>query len=460
MIAVWSVYLMRGVLELRDARKASSNRSEIAARSERVRVLMHACIDESYFSDSAPQDRYFTNLGREFRRRGYEVITIPLLENLRRSRRDAFEWFHRCSGEHLIPEDYYSLGDYVWAGRILVKQIFFARGPQQFQDCDVELLLSEAVRKGATDTGVARFVRYVRLIERLKERGFRFDVFVDKFENMVTEKPQVLALRALMPEVRTVGFQHYLAPFHLQLMTFSTPEESQFAPHPDAIVCNSQLCMDILGKEGFPVSKLQLGPSLRYQYLSRLPQLPVGENTVLVVLPLDPLFSAEMVHKLCAAFPVGGEIRLLLKVHPMMSNRTWVAVLGGRTLPQHVFEVDEEIERLLPRITCGVVGPASTVGLELLLAGIPAVQLRTDNNLDMNTLIWFEDSVLTARSEVELRTVITDLCAHPEASRQAARRWAMKHRKRCLSPLNDSTVDSFLGPLAVGRHTGPVMERY
>jgi len=443
MIVVWLAYLMRGTLELWDARKARKYRQEIPARSDRFRVLMHACIDESYFNDSSPQDRYLTELSGEFRRRGYEVITIPWLENLRRSSLDAFEWFHRSSAEYLIPADYYSLGDYIWAGRILMKQVLFTSDLQRFQGCDVELLLAEAGRKGATDFSVARFVRYVRLVEKLKNRGFRFEVFVDKFENMVTEKPQVLALRSLMPDVLTVGFQHYLAPYEFNLQMFSTPEESQFAPHPDVIVCNSQFCVDLLGREGFPVSKLRLGPSLRYLYLCGLKELPVADKTVLVILPLHLGFAAEMLSKLFAAFPE-GEIKFLLKLHPMMSRRLWLRALAGRSLPPHMSEVGGEIARLLPEVTCGVVGPASTVSVELLLAGIPIVPLGTDNCLDMNNTTWFEDPVPTVRSVSGLRDAVGNLCESPEASRRDAWRWATNNREQCLSPLNDLTVGVFL----------------
>ena len=445
MVAKWSVYLVRGVLELRDARRTRDGRSEIASTSERVRVLMHSCIDESYFRDHAPRDRYLTALGEELRRRGCEVITIPWLVNLRRSRREAFKWFRRRSGEHLIPEDYYTLGDYVWAARVVMKQIFFARGFRKFQDHDVELLLREAARQGVTDTGIARFVRYVRLIERLKARGFRFNVFVDKFENMVTEKPQVLALREFMPEVLTVGFQHYSVPYEFQLQLFSTPEESQLAPHPDVIVCNSKFCVDLFGREGFPASKLRLGPSLRYLYLWEVLQPPTVENTVLVILSLDRCFTAEMMHKLLAAFPVDDGIKFLLKLHPMMSRRDWISALGGRALPAHMSEATEEIAQLVSRVTCGVVGPATTAGVELLLAGIFVVSIGSETNLDMNPLTWFEDLEPSVRSQAELRDTIMRLCAFPETGRRDAWQWAEKHREQCLSPMTDSTIGVFLG---------------
>lgn len=445
LVFVWARYLIRGFLEMWDARKTRKGHPAFPLTSNKVRVLIHSCMDENYFGkDDSPRDRYYTILPEELRRRGYDVVTIPWLYNLRRSRRDAFEWFRQHHGSYLIPEDYYALGDYLWAAWIIVKQVWLPRGKQVFEGTDVTLLVRWASRWGAVSVASAKFVRYVRLIQKWKQIGLKADVFIDTFENMVTEKPQVIAFRTNMPEVMTVGFQHYLAPLPLMLNMFTTPEEATYAPHPDVIVCNSAFTADLLSKEGFPFGKLRVGPSLRYMHLMNTPVQPVsGNNTVLVILPIDPLVAAEMIHKLWEAFPNDEGIRFLLKVHPMMSNKQWLSTLGKHALPEHMIRVEDELVHCVSEATCAVVA-GGTSGLELLLTGVPVAVVGRETDFDLNALAWFPELGSPIHTSHELRSSVLSMLSPSTGARDIARAWAEQYRRRCVSPISNETVDAFV----------------
>ena len=130
---------------------------------------------------------------------------------------------YKNSDKYIIPEDFYSIADYAWAAGVVIKHAGLFKGNQIFEGVTIRHLVKEACRRSAADTEVAKFVRYFRLIKKLAKRDFRIDIFIDKFENMITEKPQVLALREFMPDTMTVGFQHYLAPHPLLLNMFTIP---------------------------------------------------------------------------------------------------------------------------------------------------------------------------------------------------------------------------------------------
>jgi len=111
MVFVWTRYIARGLLELRDAKrtkKSTKYQSSLPLTSNKVRVLIHSCMDENYFNreNGSAHDRYFTVLPEELRRQGYDVVVIPWLFNLQRSRRETFRWFRQQSDQYLIPEDY------------------------------------------------------------------------------------------------------------------------------------------------------------------------------------------------------------------------------------------------------------------------------------------------------------------------------------------------------------------
>src|SRR5205823_7267119 len=118
---------------------------------------------------------------------------------------------------------------------------------------------------------------------------------IDMFENMAQEKPVVIALRDVMPNAMTVGFQHYSAfsPMHLILRT--TAEETRRSPCPDVIVCNSEYSRRELIDGGFPESRLRVGPSLRFGHIRTLPVFaePPQDRIVLVALSLEENATRE-----------------------------------------------------------------------------------------------------------------------------------------------------------------------
>jgi hypothetical protein len=442
--AVWLLYLLRAVAEQLDARLSGAPRLPFQSAAAR-RVLLHCCIDEAALRQyGGSSDRYFTVLPEELRRRGYDVVVMPWLVNVQRSRRDAFRTIRQSPHPSLIPEDYYSFADYLWSAWQVIAQLRLARGPRSFDGCRVDVLLRDACRSAAADTSITRFIRYARLIHRLKARGVTFDIFLDKFENMITEKPQVLALREHMPGVTTVGFQHYLAPYPLQLHMFTTAEESREAPHPDVIVCNSEFTAGVFEREGFPAAKLRTGPSLRYLHLLTPSAAAGPRDAVLVMLPLDTGTAAEMVHKLFAAFSQPDGSRFILKLHPMMTETEWRAATGGRPLPPHFTRTSEEMAECLGRAACAIVPSGTTTGIELLLAGIPVVVIGRDTDLDLNPLVWFEDTEPAVYSAGDLKAALGTLMTRPADARARAEAWAARYRQQCLSPLNDQTVGAFL----------------
>jgi len=441
---VWMLYLLRSVRDLIDARTTGRPVTPFT-RPGVTRVLMHCCIDEAALRQyGGSSDRYFTVLPEQLRARGCDVVVVPWLENVTRSRRDAFTTLRRSPTPCLLPEDYYRLRDYVWAAGIVIGQLWLVRPSQVVGGIQADHLMRDAARVAAGDTGLTRFIRYTRLIAALKARAITFDIFLDKFENMVTEKPQVLALRDHMPSVTTVGFQHYLAPYPLQLHMFTTEAEHAEAPHPDVIVCNSAFAADLFAREGFAGAEMRIGPSLRYLHLLQPLAADRPANRVLVMVPLDGGTCAEVMHRLFEALGEAPGIEVVLKVHPMMSEESWTRAVGNRPLPPHFTVATGEMADVVRQTSCAVVSSGTTTGLELLLAGVPIVALGRETDLDLDAQGWFEDGPRVVYLAADLRTAVFDLLAHQAERTAAALRWADKYRRECLSPLNEQTIQAFV----------------
>lgn len=447
-VVSWRRYLLEAFLELRDARFTRRGHSTVTPHTDRPRILIHTCIDETYFGeDGKPNDRYFSVLPDELRQRGYEVVILPWLYQIRRSRREALKWFREHPGEYLIPEDFYSMGDYLWSAGIVLRQAWLLKGRHEFQGLDVSRLVREACRRQGGHIGVTRFIRYFRLIEKLAERGFKFSIFIDMFENQFTEKPQVMGFRRWMPEVRTVGFQHYAGIERLLLSKFTTDEEAGFAPHPDVIVCNSPLTRGQLEEAGFPAHKLRIGPSLRYLYFSNqkfLDRVP-KKNTALVVLALDRQATVELLLKLRKAFPGDEGIRFWVKPHPMMSPKALSHLLKLIPLGGHMTLVDGSFEKWLSQAACAI-SLSSTSALEIALAGVPVVLVGRETDFDLNPLAWFPEFDRPVCDPEQLRVQVLRKCRLSLAEREPLKDWARRMRAEAFSLPTEAAISAFLKP--------------
>ncbi len=444
-LASWAFYFLDGIRAILDVCITRRGRSSMPPPTEKPRVLIHSCMDDSYFGDdNTAHDRYFGALAKELHHRGHDVMTMPWLFNLKRSRRKAFAWFRQHPGQYLIPEDFYSLWDYAWAAGVVMRQMFLLSGRLSFQNMDITPLVREAGWQQSRRVGAAKFVLYYRFIDKLTQCGIHLDYFVDMHENMITEKPQIMGFRRFMPGVTTVGFQHYSESLPLMLCLFTTPEEAEFAPHPDVIVCNSKHMLTRMEQMGFPRQKLRVGPSLRYQHLMGEFASPAAErNKVLAILPLGADNIAEMMDALRQSFPVPEGMAFWLKPHPMLGRKELHQVLGQ--LPRHFSVVEGNMDQWLSRAACAVVS-ASTSAFEVALAGLPVVVMGRETDFDLNPLAWFSEFPSPPHSPQELREQVLRCLNLSQVEREDLQAWARKLRERAISPITDETISAFVQP--------------
>lgn len=442
----WAQYLSSAQTTLKaahDTRGARAALPEFAPGKKRV--LLHSCLDDSYFgNDGQAHERYFPGLIPRLEKLGSEVVTMPWLYNIAKPVEEAFAWFRQRGSAYLIPEDFYTLEDYVWAAGVIRSQAALMTGAQFFQNMNITELVSEAQWRQSCDTDLSKYVRYYRLFEKLAGLGFQFDLFVDTFENMITEKPQVMAIRKWMPGVQTVGYQHYLAVFPLMLCFFTTRSEAEFAPHPDVIVCNSPMAMEQMEACGFPRQKLRLGPSLRYQHLLQTPDFKRStEKRILVVLPLDPDACFELMIAVLSVSARLPDCLFLIKPHPMMAAATVQSLLSNSTLPTNVKVTSDSLNEGCSR-AAAVLVTASTGALEVALTGTPVMVYGRELDFDLNPLAWFDEFNPPLRSTEALHEAIADILTQSDRHSRRNVEWARDVRCRMVSPVNDATIAAFL----------------
>ena len=448
LLPTWFRYLATELKNLKDVRSTWNEGERKRPKESGPTALIHTWVDEDCFlPDGNFFDRYFTVLAAELTKRGYVVVTIPHLYNIHRTRLSALAFFRKEPGRYLIPEDFYSVLDYFWSVCLVISQAWMLRGDHAFLSQPVTELVREACRQQSLNGGAATFVRYVRFIRALEGSGHQFDLFIYTFENMVPEKPIIMAFRRHMPKTLLVGYQHYLAPPPLALVLIPDAEFSDSAPLPDIIVSSSPFCARVSAEEGLPLHKVRIGPSLRHLYLQGLSHeaSPCGHE-VLVLLSLEFNASCELMDRLLKAFWDDEGMVFRIKLHPMMPDSTWHDLLRARSLPEHMSRCRGSLDQWLAKAACVVV-IASTTALETALAGKPTIVVSRETDFDINPLEWFPEMPPPVRSADDLRTRVLSILQQADSESTWFTEWASRKRQECLSPVSDETIEAFFRPL-------------
>lgn len=410
------------------------------------RILVHSCMDPSMLTTG--RDRYLTTLPSRLHALGHTVILLPWIY-VDGGRREAFyEWFELHPERFVLPDALYTIGDYLWS----VGQVWsLGRIPRQaptFLGQPAHHWLRRSRLQQGHDLALATFLRYYRLAERLRKAGAGFDVFVDTFENMVTEKPMVLGLRRWLPEVRTIGYQHWASPAPLMLCNFVSLLDTR-NPLPDRIITYSSFTRDIFLREGYEAERLVAGPSLRYADPPLPIRLPTEQLIGLVVLPLEMTQAIATLR----AYRQGldrcpPEIRRVvhsrIKPHPMTSDAEWNRIVRLAQLPIQRFErVSGSLQQQLEEAHFAV-SAASTAVIEIVMSGRPLVQLTTWMELELDSLAWFGDQFPTISGVNELAEAITRICHAEPSYFEHCNKVGHDLYARCIAPVTDDAVRLFL----------------
>jgi surface carbohydrate biosynthesis protein (TIGR04326 family) len=363
----------------------------------RKQVVIHTCIDDSCLgNDGTLRDRYFTELPAWLDAHGYEITILPWLCNVRRSVFATIKWLRSSRNRFIIPEDYLRPSDYLKAIRQVIRLSRILHGPQEFSGhCVTPLIQRERIQN--LSAGLVRFLLNQPVLERWLQAENRCDIFVDMFENMYSERPQLLALKRFSPGAVTVGYQHATIPRELVGYCL-TQDEWNAQVFPQRIVTNGPAATDMLIAQGFPRANVVEGPALRYSALLDSPVMEpandeVPENpSVLVVLPLDLAASVELLVHLISqrSFLEEKHWTVLLKIHPMMSADKLLSRAGLADLPIGWRWVTGDLENILDQVMV-VLGVATGALLDAAIRAVPVICAGRELGFAYNPLEYWSD---------------------------------------------------------------------
>jgi hypothetical protein len=210
------------------------------------------------------------------------------------------------------------------------------------------------------------------------------------YENRAWEKMLIQGLRASSPQTQIVGYQHAsLAPIHANF--FLGPDEAEIMPLPDSILTTGSVIQNWLEREGnYPPGIFKTACALRQnQSGSTNPAERRGETTrVLVALATSFAEHLNTILFVEKAFQPPLKYQVRVRPHPSFPLDT-VLVDTPSTL-REFFEpstgsLDDDLEW-----ADVVLYATSTVGLEAVLAGVPAIRLDLADFLDTDPMFGWD----------------------------------------------------------------------
>lgn len=188
------------------------------------------------------------------------------------------------------------------------------------------------------------------------------------WENHAWERDLVRTARAA--RLHTVGYQHSVIGRHmLNYSPASAPDGPSSAP--DVVLCTGTATRDQLERWGMPAHRLDVGGALRFA-VDEAPSFdPTGP--VFVALPFDGRIAGEMVEATKRLDRPGA---VMIKDHPMMPFA--FAETSRMRRADGPFAGQSRL--------AAVVYAATTVGLEAILAGIPALRFRPRGSVALDIL--------------------------------------------------------------------------
>ncbi len=381
-------------------------------RSDRPLAILRTFIDEgSLAADGTFRDRHLPGVCAWLEGQGYDVRTIPLLYNMKRTYRETWDWLNKSRQQFLNPDSFYRLGDVLRTLVTALRQTSMPAGPIRLNGCDVTAIFEEERRRIAFEPDGLRWLLLARLPRRLKQAGLSPDLLLQGYENMIPEKALILGFRRHLPRARIVGFQHPIPPPML-LCHFVTSAEAELAPLPDRIVCNGVLLRDVMIREGLDPERVVDGPALRFAHLwqAAAPDADSADepSRILVALPLELGAAVEVFSKVLAALSDLPDVPVRIKPHPMMNRDALLQESRVERLPDHFEFVDGPMATWLASARV-VVSAGSAVLYEAAAAGVPAVAVGREGGLNLSPTDWLSKPTPLCHGPEDIRSQVQSL---------------------------------------------------
>ncbi len=409
-------------------------------KSLRNARVIKSWVDHRSYRSGKYQDAYFPHVLTYFQNN--QVPHILLADIIQDFRRHLVA-IARDKENFIVPIEYFlSLKD-LWRAFVVqwVERPRFLR-QANFGELDVTALVREELAESFFST---RFFNNVLYYFKIKGLSRKLDMhsFIYTFENYAWEKMCLLALKESSDHISTVGFQHaFIAKNSFRYLLGK--DEAGIVPSPERIVTMGDVTRRILVSYGrWPQNILKTGCALRQSQTMNADQASNARSrNILVAFSMTRLDSIKILEFIFEAGLGNYPHKVYLRFHPQTPVQEVLKSLSFE-MPSN-FEISRAPSLSEDLKRAGVVlYTFTTVGLEALANGIPAVYLDVNSPLDLDPLFECEHLKDRAGRPQELKDKVEQLLDLQPADYTRSLGEARRYLKDYFYPVNDQSLALF-----------------
>ena len=404
--------------------------------------LLHA---QSLAEEGKYRDVYFGRLLDELRDHGDKPIVFGLLQEQWRDQLPRLKALR--DGVPVVPaEAFLKISDLVKCGWESLKAYsgpVRVCGPVEIGGVDSHRLVTRAISEARRSDEFFRTLRVyycsMRLAQTLHVKRCLYP-----FENRAWERMLILGIRGASSDTRLVGYQHASVTLsHTNFILGSA--ESGIVPLPDAIVTTGPVPKEWMEREGnYPPGVFKVACTLRQSRDGRSLHKEPGQRIkkVLVALATSLQEYVDTLLFLEQAFVVSNDYQVRVRPHPTIPlgsalrlaplNRSDFYQPSTGTLADDLQWADV------------VLYASSTVGMEAVSLGIPAIYLDVGNYLDTDPMFGWNEFKWSVRDHSELIPTMRKIEAIPQAIFHELQEQGKEYVATYLSPVTPSGLRTFL----------------
>lgn len=286
------------------------------------------------------------------------------------------------------------------------------KGHHEIDGVDVSVLVEQAVHEGCHSGDLFLNLRMFYSARGLA-RTIRIDRYLYPFENRSWEKMLLLGIRHASPETQLVGYQHAaLTMAHTNLML--GPGESDITPLPKTIFTTGTLATDWLAREGgFPIGIFRTACALRQGQINLHQDKSRGRKVtnVLVALATNLEEYIDTLSFLEEAFAGSECYQVRIRPHPEFALESALSIAP----PSQSDFFSESTDTLEGDLSWAdvVLYASSTVGLEAVSLGIPAVHLDLGDFLNRDPMSGWNEFRWSVEDPADLINTLSLIQAIP-----------------------------------------------
>ena len=417
--------------------------------SSKKRIVIRSWVTKGNFGKSGKfKERNFGPLPAWLCSKNYEVWTMPMFFNLPMKTKEVYALLKDQEQLFLIPDHYLKLSDYARVLYLGYKRLRKRIKDAEIRRTNIAPIFNEVIKKSGFEPSLLILNLCCPMLKRLKERGFEIDIFYYPFEGNTPEKQFILYCRKYFPNSKIIGFQHTTF-FPNQLAYHLGPNEKDYHPLPDKIVCSGPIYVRLHKEAGFPSEILVAGPNLRfesvYQDKPERRNISVRDKKMLM-LPLT--FSHDLAFELFAkvndALKDIKGYKVYIRSHPLLSKKNLIEFLCKIDMDNYEFADDGVIQEWLPQMDAIISAGASITILEAVSMGTPVIRVVPDNTFFYDPFVWPDYPLKPVNTSSEIRQQLRIIDEILDNDKEAFLKIAKRVLAEYFTKPNDENLGVFL----------------